>query len=325
MTQRISACARYVPTPVHQLQENQMCVPDLYTFIKLYGTDKQVSDMTALREFKREYMVPIYRKVRKNPQRIRQFFGRTDLPPLPIPDTNQPNVSVAVRRSSRLSRVSKQPVTATTTNKKSVSREKPLPLQTTSCSVYTHSRYDALDEKDMCQPDLYAYIKVFGNNLQREALVNLRSKTRRAHLLPLYREVVKNGTSKHFIDTRNMRQYLNKGLHNNQTFRNKLTNNNERRWYNQLTYVFTLDDAKSVIDALEQGDMSLAEIYDAREEMTRTQRLLFDQMIVDLLRYKRFQRKDTMELFVKLGNPKVNRLFTATEKKWYQEIKADNR
>lgn len=314
----MSACSRYVPTPVHQLQEHQMCVPDLYTFIKLYGSDKQVADMTSLSAFRREHLVPIYRSVRRNPQRLRRFFGRTDLPPLPVSE----NITIGPvpRRSYRLHVV------------KLKDSKINIPRKTTSCSTYTHSRHDAIDEQDMCHPDLYAYIKVFGTDPQREELVRLQSKTRRVHLLPLYRKVLRNYLNSNentegprFTNTNNMRRYLNKGMHDLDTFRDRLTNN-EQRWYNQLTYVFTIDDAQSVIDALERGDMSLNEVYAAREEMTRTQRNRFDQMIVSLLRYKQFQRKDTMKLFVKLGKftnaNRVDRLFTTQEQKWYQEIKA---
>jgi hypothetical protein len=257
-----------------------MCVPDLYTFIKLYGTDQQVTKMTELSDFRRAYLLPIYRKVRQKPQRILRFFGRTDLPPLPVPENDIP------RRSSYRT-------------------ETKVPRKTTS------SRYDALDEQDMYHHDLYAYIKVFGTGRQREELVKLRSKTRREHLLPLYRKVLRNYYNRRrftdpqnvrrFTDPQNVRRYLNKELHDPNTIRDRLTNDNNRRWYNQLTYVFTIDDVQSVIDALERADMTLTEIEKAREEMTRTQRAQFDKLLVDLMRYKRFQRNNTMKLFVKLN------------------------
>lgn len=77
-------CARYTATPVHLMKENEMCIPDLYTFIKLYGTDEQVNELASLRAFRRKFLLPLYREVRRNPQRLRSFFGRTDLPPLPF-------------------------------------------------------------------------------------------------------------------------------------------------------------------------------------------------------------------------------------------------
>jgi hypothetical protein len=42
----------------------------------------------------------------------------------------------------------------------------------------------------MCHTDLYAYIKVFGTDEHRARLIELKSKVRRVHLLPLYREVL---------------------------------------------------------------------------------------------------------------------------------------
>jgi len=84
----MEACPRYIPDPVHLLTEPNMCVPDLYTFIKLYGTDAQVQEMATLRKLRRRLLIPIYREARRNPQRIARFFGRTDLPPVPQPNNN---------------------------------------------------------------------------------------------------------------------------------------------------------------------------------------------------------------------------------------------
>ena len=81
----IDACPRYIPDPVHLLTEDTMCVPDLYTFVKLYGTDQQVQELASLRKLRRRLLIRIYREVRRDPQRIRRFFGRTDLPPVPPP------------------------------------------------------------------------------------------------------------------------------------------------------------------------------------------------------------------------------------------------
>jgi hypothetical protein len=67
-----------------------------------------------------------------------------------------------------------------------------IPHKTTSCSVFSTQRSREMAEEDMCHTDLYAYIKVFGNENQRRRLVELRSKVRRKHLLPLYREVRRN-------------------------------------------------------------------------------------------------------------------------------------
>jgi len=64
-----------------------------------------------------------------------------------------------------------------------------VPHKTTSCSVYSNQRRDPLPDDQMCHSDLYAYIKVFGNADQRNDLVNLKSKVRRKHLLPLYLQV----------------------------------------------------------------------------------------------------------------------------------------
>lgn len=64
-----------------------------------------------------------------------------------------------------------------------------VPHKTTSCSVYSNRRTEELPDDQMCHSDLYAYIKVFGNAEQRNALVNLKSKVRRRHLLPLYLQV----------------------------------------------------------------------------------------------------------------------------------------
>lgn len=85
------ACPRYIPDPVHLLTEANMCVPDLYTFVKLYGTDAQVQEMATLRKLRRRLLLPIYREARRNPQRVRRFFGRSDLPPVPQPLNNGNN------------------------------------------------------------------------------------------------------------------------------------------------------------------------------------------------------------------------------------------
>lgn len=67
-----------------------------------------------------------------------------------------------------------------------------IPQKTTSCSLFRSQRFNKESEEDMCHTDLYAYIKVFGTDEQRERLVQLKSKVRRTHLLPLYREVLNN-------------------------------------------------------------------------------------------------------------------------------------
>jgi len=67
-----------------------------------------------------------------------------------------------------------------------------VPKKTTSCSLFRSQRFEAQPEEDMCHTDLYAYIKVFGTEDQRRRLVLLKSKVRRTHLLPLYREVRDN-------------------------------------------------------------------------------------------------------------------------------------
>jgi hypothetical protein len=64
-----------------------------------------------------------------------------------------------------------------------------IPHKTTSCSVYSNQRTEELSDDQMCHSDLYAYIKVFGNEDQRIQLVGLKSKVRRQHLLPLYIQV----------------------------------------------------------------------------------------------------------------------------------------
>jgi hypothetical protein len=77
-------CGRYTSTPVHLLKESEMCIPDLYTFIKLYGKESHVQELVGLRALRRKFLLPIYRDVIRNPQRLPSFFGRTDLPPLPV-------------------------------------------------------------------------------------------------------------------------------------------------------------------------------------------------------------------------------------------------
>jgi hypothetical protein len=67
-----------------------------------------------------------------------------------------------------------------------------VPKKTTSCSLFRSQRFVEQPEEDMCHTDLYAYIKVFGTEDQRRRLVLLKSKVRRTHLLPLYREVRDN-------------------------------------------------------------------------------------------------------------------------------------
>jgi hypothetical protein len=64
-----------------------------------------------------------------------------------------------------------------------------VPTKTTSCSLFRSQRLNEELEENMCHTDLYAYIKVFGSENQREQLVNLKSKVRRTHLLQLYRQV----------------------------------------------------------------------------------------------------------------------------------------
>lgn len=70
---------------------------------------------------------------------------------------------------------------------------KPVPRKTTSCSLFRSQRLREENEENMCHTDLYAYIKVFGSDYQREKLIRLKSKVRRKDLLTLYREVHDGG------------------------------------------------------------------------------------------------------------------------------------
>ena len=77
---RTGACPKYLPTPLHELRVDQMCVPDLYAFIKLYGREVHVLELTSLLKLRRNRLVRLYRDVLENPQRpmISTFFGRRD-------------------------------------------------------------------------------------------------------------------------------------------------------------------------------------------------------------------------------------------------------
>ena len=77
---RTGACPKYVPTPLHELRVHQMCVPDLYAFIKLYGRDTHVLELASLLKLRRKYLVRLYRDVLLDPQSptISTFFGRSD-------------------------------------------------------------------------------------------------------------------------------------------------------------------------------------------------------------------------------------------------------
>lgn len=212
-----------------------------------------------------------------------------------------------------------------------------VPFKTTSCSIYTADRRTELPEHAMCHPDLYAYIKVFGNERQRIDLVGLKSKTRRMHLLPLYRQVKSNRSSStsnsappqfrpitkrnSFTSLQNMIRVLNEGKQK-QIQRDELSNQ-EQNWYNQLTENITVDDVQHLIDALENGTESPSEVYKARQDMTQAQRNHFDHTFVELLRYRRFQKEHTMKLFVSIGkfrrNAQIRQQFSEQEKKWFND------
>lgn len=103
-----------------------------------------------------------------------------------------------------------------------------VPHKTTSCSVYSNQRRDALPDDQMCHSDLYAYIKVFGNADQRNALVNLKSKVRRKHLLPLYLQV-KDGAPRNNNGNGNDNGNNNGGAGNNNGNDNGNNNNGNGR------------------------------------------------------------------------------------------------
>jgi hypothetical protein len=88
-------------------------------------------------------------------------------------------------------------------------------------------------EKNMCHTDLYAYIKVFGNENQRERLVNLKSKVRRIHLLELYREVRGRGGGGGGGGGGG-----NNNNNNNNNYNNK---NNNPAYFTSNSYIFSRD------------------------------------------------------------------------------------
>ena len=128
-----------------------------------------------------------------------------------------------------------------------------IPHKTTSCSEYTRQRTEELTDDQMCHPDLYAYIKVFGNEDQRFDLVNLKSKVRRKHLLPLYLDVKAgrpngNGNNGGGNNGNNgpprrpgkepMNEGNGSGLLNIDTtsaaYHHSRTSNNDRKWYDDV-------------------------------------------------------------------------------------------
>lgn len=167
-----------------------------------------------------------------------------------------------------------------------------IPFKTTSCSVHTAERLHALPDHAMCHSDLYAYIKVFGDESQRIQLVNLKSKTRRLHLLPLYRQV--------------------KGRNNN------VSNMNESM----------IQDSQEIIESLEEGHLKPNELYAARETMPRNRRAQFDRLLLNLMKVRRFRKKATMEVFVKLGkfgkNAGIRATFSNQERNWFDELVDQN-
>lgn len=177
-----------------------------------------------------------------------------------------------------------------------------IPFKTTSCSVHTAERLHALPDHAMCHSDLYAYIKVFGNEAQRIQLVNLKSKTRRLHLLPLYHQVLANRTRNNSSRNSN----------------NNVSNINESM----------IQDSQEIIDSLEAGDMKPEELYDARESMSRTRRAQFDRLLLNLMKVRRFRKKATMEVFVKLGkfrkNAPIRATFSNQERNWFDELVDQN-
>jgi hypothetical protein len=96
-----------------------------------------------------------------------------------------------------------------------------IPQKTTSCSLFRSQRRNEELEKDMCHTDIYAYIKVFGTDEHRARLVELKSKVRRVHLLPLYREVLNFDyfSSEDFMLTRAAYE-----LSKNANYKNELAN-----------------------------------------------------------------------------------------------------
>jgi hypothetical protein len=185
-----------------------------------------------------------------------------------------------------------------------------IPFKTTSCSVHTAERLHALPDHAMCHSDLYAYIKVFGNESQRIQLVNLKSKTRRLHLLPLYRQVK--------CRNNNNNNQKNNNNNNNQKNNNKFSNTNESM----------IQDSQEIIDSLEEGHLKPNELYAARETMPRNRRAQFDQLLLNLMKVRRFRKKATMEVFVKLGkfrkNAGIRATFSNQERNWFDELVDQN-
>ena len=144
-----------------------------------------------------------------------------------------------------------------------------VPHKTTSCSVYTNQRKDPLPDDQMCHSDLYAYIKVFGNADQRNALVNLKSKVRRKHLLPLYLQV-KDGAPRNNGQGNNNNGQGNNGnggpgrrpgkepvlgdvnTTNAAYYRSRLKNNERQEYDDAIQTLFSKRDYNSIINKSEK-------------------------------------------------------------------------
>ena len=136
-----------------------------------------------------------------------------------------------------------------------------IPHKTTSCSVYTSQRTRALPDEQMCHPDLYAYIKVFGNEAQRNALVNLKSKVRRKHLLPLYLEVKagpRNNDSGNDDDNNDPGRRPGKEPVNNVDttnaayYRSRLKNNERQKYDDAIQTLFSKRNYNSIVNKSEK-------------------------------------------------------------------------
>ena len=142
-----------------------------------------------------------------------------------------------------------------------------VPRKTTSCSVYSDRRTEELPDDQMCHSDLYAYIKVFGNEDQRDALVNLKSKVRRVHLLPLYLQVKagrnNNGGpgnggpgNNNNNGNRPQRRPGNEPVLGNTTnaayYRSRLKNNERQEYDNAIQILFSKRNYNSILNKSEK-------------------------------------------------------------------------
>jgi len=116
-----------------------------------------------------------------------------------------------------------------------------VPTKTTSCSLFRSQRLEEEPEKNMCHTDLYAYIKVFGNENQRERLVNLKSKVRRIHLLELYREVRGRGGGGGGGGGGGFPGGGGGGNNNNNNNNNYNNKNNNPAYFTSNSYIFSRD------------------------------------------------------------------------------------